>query len=242
MDQVSPVKGRWWLWLLAVLFAIVILFILLLPTLLSTESGKRFLISKVEENTKGKLTIKTLSLGWFKDQVIEDFSYTDGSGSNVEIKKVTSTASFWNLLFRRGSLGKTSIETLTANLKPFEAAKPGPSSGKSSAPKKKKKGAWKDFRGHFILTNGSVFLPSGDSLQKMNLEIDLPKTDILSFLSFNGETSGGTFSATGALKETFVGKGSFERFPTAPIDSLIALIKPEYEGLIVAAIGNTFNG
>jgi len=100
-----------WIWTsLIVLVAAVVILGAFIPTILSSDAGTNFLIRMVERNTGGQLKIKDLSLSWTGEQRIENLQFTEGKGFEFSCATLSSDCSFWNLIFRKGSVGNTHIE------------------------------------------------------------------------------------------------------------------------------------
>jgi hypothetical protein len=68
---------------LGVLVGVVVLFVLLLPTLLSTNAGKNFILGYVNDAISGKVEVDSISLGWFSGQSITGVKVVDPSGQTV---------------------------------------------------------------------------------------------------------------------------------------------------------------
>jgi hypothetical protein len=68
---------------LGALVGVVVLFVLLLPTLLSTSPGKNFILGYVNDAIAGKVEVDSISLGWFSGQTITGVKVTDPTGQTV---------------------------------------------------------------------------------------------------------------------------------------------------------------
>lgn len=237
MNEANSPKKRFWLWVLIAIVAVILLFFLSIPTILSSDAGTRYLVGIAEKKTGGRLSVQDLSLGWFTDQEIEKLNFTDKDGGTVQFDRLTSTVSFWNLIFRSGSIGTTHIENPRVTI-PSDIQVKTPAEKKEKEKAKKAKAPfWDRLSGHLIVTDGSIQM-----LQGVDLDVVMPNHEKISSLSMQGRSTGGSFSAQGKFDKLFVGEGNFNNFPVSVLDYFTSLFKPQYEGLVLAALGNTLNG
>ena len=61
----------------------IIFFIGTLPSILSTDFGKKWAISFVNESIPGKIEVEDIQLSWFGNQSIKGFKLKDPHGINV---------------------------------------------------------------------------------------------------------------------------------------------------------------
>lgn len=237
MNESSSPKKRLLLWSLITIVVLLFLFFLSIPTLISSDAGTRFIVRMVENKTGGQLSVKDLSLGWFSNQEIEELHFIEKGGGTIQFDHLTSSVSFWNLLFRSGSIGTTRIENPKMTIPSDTQVKTPSEKEKKTSPQKQKIPFWDRFSGHLIVNNGSIQM-----LQGIELDVVLPSKDKISSLSLSGTSTGGSFSANGTYDDIFVGDGSFNNFPVPVLDYFIALFEPKYEKLVLAALGNTLNG
>ncbi|MCB1084503.1 MAG: hypothetical protein KDK60_00190, partial [Chlamydiia bacterium] len=99
------------LWVsLAIVVLILISVLAALPSILSSESGKNWVVSHLEKEKHLSVSIDSLSLSWFGPQKITKFSYQDNKqGFTFSAPMIESTASFWALLTQSGSIGTTTL-------------------------------------------------------------------------------------------------------------------------------------
>jgi len=238
---------KWVLIILSVLALGVIICGVFLPTILSTEAGKNFLIRRVERNTGAKLKISALSFSWTGEQRIENFDFIDGKGLDISFDTLSSDCSFWNLIFRNGSVGNTHI----ANPKITFAAKRSKERVEAlekaaAARKKPKGGVWSDFSGHLTISNGQITVINGGndviSIYGVKIDLNLGETD--SFF-FQGKTRKneqlGTFLAEGKRRKYLEGSVTVNSFPVEGLDQVVSLLYPKYQGLLLATLGDTLN-
>lgn len=237
MNDSSFPKKRIFLWSFIFIIALLLLFFLSIPTLLSSDAGTRFIVSVVEKKTKGQLSVKDLSLGWFSDQEIKELRFIEKGGGTIQFDRLTSSISFWNLLFRSGSIGTTRIENPKMTIPSDTQVKTPSEKETKETPEKQKAPFWDRFSGHLIVNNGAIQM-----LQGIEIDVTLPSRNKISSLSLNGTSTGGSFSVNGTYDNVFVGEGNFNNFPVPVLDYFIALFKPKYEKLVLAVLGNTLNG
>ena len=91
-------KKRWWKVLVA-LIAVILLFVLFLPTLLSTAPGRSFLLSRVNKRIPVSLAADSLSLGWFSGASASNLQLSDPSGHPIlRVETVNTPITVWNML------------------------------------------------------------------------------------------------------------------------------------------------
>ena len=237
-----------WMWTaVAILGGGVILLVALLPTILSSEVGTNFLIRTVERNTGGQLKIQDLSLSWTSEQQIDKLQFNEGKGFEVTFDSLTSGCSFWNLLFRNGSIGNTHIENLNISAYPKVSQKKVDALKEAGKAIEKPKGEfWSDFSGHLTLSNGRVSIENGGntsiSIYGIKVDLDIGETD--SFL-FEGKTRKselvGTFYAQGSWKALIEGTATLNNVPVEGLDQVISIFAPKYQSLLLAMLGDTVN-
>jgi hypothetical protein len=99
-------KIKWILWSLAGVFALILLTVLLLPTLLSTSFGKQILIAQINKSADGTVEIKDLSLGWFSGMKLTGVNFKDKAGTaSFTVDEISGKLSLGSLL--RGRIGLT---------------------------------------------------------------------------------------------------------------------------------------
>ncbi|MCB1106993.1 MAG: hypothetical protein KDK76_02735 [Chlamydiia bacterium] len=234
-------KKKWIGSIVGILVLLIVILGALLPTILSSEAGTKFLIERVKRATGGDLKLEDLSLSWIKEQRIDKLEYIDQEGFELFFDSLSSDCSFLNLLFHTGSIGTTQI------VNPKIIAYSKISEKRVEEFKKRGEGKfWSDFKGHLILTNGQMVIKNGGnsvtSFYGVKGDIDVGSNP--SFL-LEGKTRRneqlGSFFIEGK-KQTFLeGTASIIALPTEGIDELFALFYPKYKGLAYALLGDTLN-
>ncbi len=104
-------KSRKWLWIPAIIVAIVFLAALLAPVYLSSDGFKQLVQRKIASSTGGTADIGKLSIGWLKGIRISDFSFRAPDGwARVNIAGIDSQPQLGALLEGALALGKTTLE------------------------------------------------------------------------------------------------------------------------------------
>ncbi|MCB1109341.1 MAG: hypothetical protein KDK64_00005, partial [Chlamydiia bacterium] len=233
-----------WIWTVIVgCVGVILLFLIFLPTILSSDAGTRFLIRRVENQTGGTLTVRNLQLSWLGEQKIDALQFQEGKGFLLTFDTLTSDCSFWNLLFRRGSVGKTQINNLHISAYPKVSEEKVAALKEVGKKAKKPKGEfWSDFRGHLILSNGRVTIQNGVSIYAINVNLELDKT---SAFKVEGKARRneqlGNFYGEGKQSPLWEGGMTFTNVPVEGLDQIVALIRPKSQGLLLALLGDTIN-
>ena len=234
-------KKKWWVTIPAIFLILIILF---LPTFLSTESGKRIIIGMVERKTGGNLEIGNLSLGWFSDQEIDNLQFSDQKGRQITLNKLTSGSPFWHLLMRRGSIGNTQIDSPKIIFSTKEATK-APSEKIPLKKAKGKKTIWSNFKGHLVITNGTITVRNGMTLDDLYLDINMPKSNAIKGVIIYGKTRqnnvSGSIDVKGKMDRWFEGNANFTNLPVEGLDRIFSLLYPAYQGLLLESLGDSVN-
>lgn len=101
--------------LILILLIFLGLLLALLPTLASTEWGRKQVVAWVNRSIPGNVEIKNLEFHWGKGQVLEGILLKDPEGQSVlGIEKFSTEATLWQLLRKSTHLGLTQIQDLNA--------------------------------------------------------------------------------------------------------------------------------
>ncbi len=242
-----------------VTYAFALFFILLFgafalaPTLLSTTLGKKLLISKFEQKLHSKISIEHLSLGWISQQELRGIKIDENTGSySFNCDEITSSASLFKILFQKNFKElKLSHPSLSLGLSAFTASlSPPPTLQKSAMlPSFSWKPAFLPITAHLQVQNGEFTLlrDKAPLVQYADLKIDanLSSGDAPLRFDISGTTKEeqiqGTFHILGQLGDLqnlgMTLSSDLKNFPMRGIDALISLFKPEYQGLLLNAIG-----
>ncbi len=122
----AGVPKRRWLRRLIVagvlLLIVLVVLVLLVPTLLSTGAGKRFVLGVVNDQITGEVDADGLSVGWLSGQSLTGVVVRDGDGAEVaRVGRVElADASLLSLVRGELSLGELQIESVTADIVGYE--------------------------------------------------------------------------------------------------------------------------
>ena len=98
-------------WIVIVAVAFVLLLVLIIPVYLSSESGKRFILDKINRSISGRVQVGDFSMGWFKGIRVTDLSFEDDSGmTSAKVKEISTRPHYVPLLLRVVALGETLID------------------------------------------------------------------------------------------------------------------------------------
>lgn len=98
---------------IAFLFLILLLFVALLPTIVSTRWGRETLVSLVNHEIPGHLTVNTLSLSWIGPQTVEGIVLNDPENKKVlTLERCSLEDSLFTLLRRGFFAGDFNLQSL----------------------------------------------------------------------------------------------------------------------------------
>lgn len=101
-----------WLWGVAIIAGLVLLLFLLLPSILSTSGGTRFVESRLSSAVDGSVSMGDLSVGWFGGVKVSDFVFEGPDGATrLQASRISSNPRYWSLLSGRLALGDTVIDS-----------------------------------------------------------------------------------------------------------------------------------
>lgn len=98
-------------WIVIVAVAFVLLLVLVIPVYLSSESGKRFILGKINRSIGGRVQVGDFSMGWLKGIRVTDLSFEDDSGAtSAKVKEISIRPHYVPLLLGIVALGETLID------------------------------------------------------------------------------------------------------------------------------------
>lgn len=104
------------IWTIITSFALMLLLLISLPSLASTQLAKSFLLSKVNAHFPGKLELNQLHLSWLGPQKIDQLQLSDPNGQTIVVaEQVTSDNSLITFIFTRQP-GNLTVTNLNATL------------------------------------------------------------------------------------------------------------------------------
>ncbi|MHC4500036.1 MAG: hypothetical protein ACYS21_13085, partial [Planctomycetota bacterium] len=91
--------------------AFVLLLVLVIPAYLSSESGKRFILDKINRSISGRVQVGDFSMGWFKGIRVTDLSFEDDAGAaSAKVKEISIRPHYIPLVLGIVALGETLID------------------------------------------------------------------------------------------------------------------------------------
>jgi len=110
-------KRHWWKIGIG-LFLALLLLVLLLPTLASTSPVRSLVVSKINDQLNGKLSIDSWSIGWTGGVTVKGIRIVDSAGVQIlECRQLTTQQSLIGAARSRFDLGETKVEGLDFLLK-----------------------------------------------------------------------------------------------------------------------------
>lgn len=216
---------------------------LILPTLLSTSWGNSALRHLINDQISGEITYKHLNVSWFGSQSVEKFSLSNNHSPIISVDELSISTPLWKLLVSGGRQGSYTVKNLQALIVRDQA-------GRTNLQQALETKA----SGHEDLQADTMTV----SLHDVNAEAHLNSAH-LNQLHLSGKTSQGDLSGTFSVDASI---GDLEtahflnssdplakiqmhaqanNFPVALLDEAIALSRPKYRGLLLAALGNELN-
>lgn len=97
---------------LIVAAVVVVLLFFITPAFLSSKSGKKFVVNKINNSINGSVDMADLSMGWLKGVHLTDFRFEDDAKTtSVSVKEIFTKPYYSSLLFGQMAFGKTVIDT-----------------------------------------------------------------------------------------------------------------------------------
>jgi hypothetical protein len=95
---------------MAIAIAVIVLAVLAVPWLVSSESGRSMILAKINSSIDGKMDFAGLTMGWLKGVKVTGVSFDDGVGRlSVRVRQVTTKPRYSSVLTGSLSLGRTEI-------------------------------------------------------------------------------------------------------------------------------------
>jgi len=201
------------LWIVSVLVIVVVLLLLLIPAFLSSEKGRRIILSKVNRSIDGKIDFSNLSIGWFKGVEVRDFRFDYGEGGILaSIDMISSMPNYLSILAGNLSFGRTAIERPQVEIN-LQSHNLGGKVAEGSLPAGTKSNGENLVllpvaRIDLLVNNGQVKVKDGSEtkveLSQINLEVKLrpagEQTDFDIGMAVSGEEQAGEIKAKGQVK------------------------------------------
>lgn len=226
--------------------------LLMLPTLASTDWGKRQLVAIINERIPGTVEVKSLNLSWLNHQAVSGVELKDPLGRSIlHFDSLSTDSSLIDLLRYRLSKGSAKLVGLDATIVEEE-------SGVTNV--QKAIGIIPDTSGSH---NPSKIIASAINLSDVNGELHLAAVSEPMVLQLKGITKQGDIVGHFAIDASYSGidiekclqtgrnnvlqecKGDLKveitNFPVALIDEILAIRHPELNGMARAILGSTLD-
>ena len=117
----KPTKRRWLRRVFVVVCLLVVLLIVLAalaPTLVSTDSGRRFVLGKVNNGITGSVAADSLTVRWGSGQSLTGVVVSDANGTRIaRVGRIElPDASLWSILNGGLALGEIQIESVAGDI------------------------------------------------------------------------------------------------------------------------------
>lgn len=96
---------------LLLIVVLIVLVFLLVPAFMSSEKGRRLILSKINDSIAGQIDFADLSMGWFKGIKVSDLGFKDRVGQiSAQVKQITTKPHYGSIIMGNLSFGETSID------------------------------------------------------------------------------------------------------------------------------------
>jgi hypothetical protein len=96
--------------IISLLVLLVIVIVVAVPAYISSDSGRKTILAKINESVEGKTDFASLSMSWFKGVKLTDFAYNDESGqTSVTIKQLSTIPKYGAILAGNLAFGETIV-------------------------------------------------------------------------------------------------------------------------------------
>lgn len=216
------------LWVLGSLATCGILLTASIPTLISSSMGKRALLSLVNREIDGNLSIDSLDLNWLKGQSIKGIRLTDANNTPlVSIEEIDADTPLWRLLMGDVQLEPFHIRQLNADI------------GQDANGVTNLEAL---FRVQKSKTN--EFSSAGVNLSRVNADLVVSDAGVYT-LKAAGLTrqndQKGQFNLDGTFGKEIMLKVRAQNFPLMFLDQTVAIKNPSLAGLLTGAIGDSID-
>ncbi len=112
---------------LALAAVLIVLVFLLVPALVSSEKGRKIILTKINSSIDGEIDFANLSMSWWRGISVTNCSFNDSSGrTSVEVKQITAKPHYSSIFTGSLTFGKTIIDEpkVEINLKARQAEEP----------------------------------------------------------------------------------------------------------------------
>jgi hypothetical protein len=102
---------------LLLIVVLTVLVFLLVPVFMSSEKGRRLILSRINNSIDGQIDFTNLSMGWLKGVRVADFSFNDSVGQiSAQVKQITTKPHYCSIVMGNLSFGETTIDQPKVNV------------------------------------------------------------------------------------------------------------------------------
>jgi len=164
-------------WMLAIAGVLLVLILLVVPSVVSSERFRRMVLNKINNSVEGRADFADLSMGWLKGVRIDDVSFNDNAGQvSVKVKQIATKPHYASIIAGNMSFGQTTIDEPRVEIR----LKDKPPAGSVTSPKPQPvpvEAAGIALVTDVVIIDGSVKVTDAQSrtaqLSKINSEIGL---------------------------------------------------------------------
>lgn len=97
--------------IISLIVLLVIVIAVVVPAYISSDSGRKTILSKINQSVEGKMDFASLSMSWFKGVSLTNFAYDDNFGqTSVRIKRISTTPKYGAILAGNLAFGQTIVD------------------------------------------------------------------------------------------------------------------------------------
>jgi hypothetical protein len=110
-ERKKKAKRRILRWVLVPVVVLIVLVVFLVPAFVSSETGRKIILAKINDSIDGQVDFGSLSMSWWKGVKITDFSFNDDAGNvSVKVKQILTEPHYARLLLGSLSFGATVLD------------------------------------------------------------------------------------------------------------------------------------
>ena len=97
--------------ILAIAVVLVVLVVFLVPWFVSSETGRKIILGKINRSIDGEADFAGLSMSWWKGVKVTDFSFNNGAGQSlIKVKQIITKPHYGSILIGNLSFGETTVD------------------------------------------------------------------------------------------------------------------------------------
>ena len=97
--------------ILAIAVVLAALVVFLVPWFVSSETGRKIILAKINSSIDGEADFAGLSMSWWKGVKVTDFSFNNGAGQSlIKVKQIITKPHYGSILIGNLSFGETTVD------------------------------------------------------------------------------------------------------------------------------------